>query len=72
MISNRTKKNIWLALAVLSLVAVIDLAIRVADGSVEWWNLVSVIIITFFCTRFYFCYRRQVKIGNLFGRVKKF
>lgn len=71
MISNRTKRNIWLTLAILSLGAVIDRAIRVADGSVEWWSLVSAIIITIFCTRFYFCYRSQVRAGNLFGPAKK-
>lgn len=57
MISNKAKRNIWLTLAILSVGAVIDRAIRVADGSVEWWNLVSAILITFFCTRFYLCYR---------------
>lgn len=61
MISNKAKRNIWLTLAILSVGAVIDRAIRVADGSVEWWNLVSAILITFFCTRFYLCYRADYR-----------
>ncbi len=69
MLSNKVKRNLWLTLAILSLAAVVDRAIKVADGSVEWWNLVSAIAITAFCTKFYLCYRKQVKKGNLFGRV---
>lgn len=69
MLSNKVKRNLWLTLAILSLAAVVDRAIKVADGTVEWWNLVSAIVITVFCTKFYLCYRKQVKKGNLFGRV---
>lgn len=69
MLSNKVKRNLWLTLAILSLTAVVDRAIRVADGTVEWWNLISAIVITAFCTKFYLCYRKQVKKGNLFGRV---
>lgn len=61
MLSNKVKRNIWLALAILSVGCVIDRVIRVIDGSVEWWNLVTAIVITAFCTKFYLCYRKQVK-----------
>lgn len=61
MTSNRVKRNIWLALAILSLVAVVDRSVRVIYGTMEWWNLASAIVITAFCTKFYLCYRRQVK-----------
>lgn len=71
MISNRVKRNVWLVLAVMSVGAVVDRAIRVAEGTVEWWNLVSTIVITAFCVKFYLCYRREVKNGNLFGRSGK-
>lgn len=71
MISNRVKRNVWLVLAVMSVGAVVDRAIRVAEGTVEWWNLVSAIVITAFCVKFYLCYRREVKNGNLFGRSGK-
>ena len=65
MLSNRARRNIWLTLAILSLAAVVNRTIKVIDGSTEWWNLVSAIIITAFCTKFYLCYRKQVKQGNL-------
>lgn len=72
MLSNRVKRNIWLTLTIMSGIAVIDRAVRVATGSGEWWNLVSAIIITALCAKFYICYRKQVKRGNLFGRVRIF
>jgi hypothetical protein len=69
MVSNKVKRNVWLVLAILSFAGIIDRAIRVADGSIEWWNLCSSIVITAFCVKFYLCYRRQVRKGNLFGKV---
>lgn len=72
MLSNKTKRNIWLTLAIQSVGCIIDRAIRVMDGSVEWWNLITAVVITAFCIKFYLCYRKQVKRGNLFGRVKVF
>lgn len=70
MISNRVKRNIWLTLAILSLGTVVERAIRVADGSIGWWNLIASILITAFCTKFYLCYRRKVKEGILFSNMK--
>lgn len=72
MLSNKVKRNIWLTLAILSVGCIIDRVLRVIDGSVEWWNLITAVLITAFCTRFYLCYRKQVKRGNLFGSVKLF
>lgn len=72
MLSNKVKRNIWLILAILSVGCIIDRAIRAIYGSIEWWNLVATIVITAFCTKFYLCYRKQVKRGNLFGRVNFF
>lgn len=69
MIGNKLKRNLWLTLSVMSVIAVVDRSIRVVDGSLEWWNLASAIVITAFCTRFYLCCRKQVKRGNLFGPV---
>lgn len=70
MISNKVKRNLWLTLAIMSVVVVVDRSIRMIDGSLEWWNLASAFIITAFCTKFYLCYRKQVKRGNLFGSVR--
>lgn len=61
----------WLVLAVMSVGVVINRAIRVAEGTAEWWDLVSAMVITAFCVKFYLCYRREVKNGNLFGRSGK-
>lgn len=72
MISNKVKRNVWLTLAIMSTACIADRAIGVADGSLEWWNLVTTIIITGLCTKFYLCYRRQVRKGNIFGRVDVF
>ena len=72
MLSNKVKRNIWLTLTILSVGCIIDRVIRVIDGSIEWWNLVATIVITTVCTKFYICYRKQVKRGNLFGRVDLF
>lgn len=68
MLSNRVKRNIWLALSIMSSVVIIDRAIRFADGSVEWWSLLSSVIICIACVRFYLIFRREVKEGKLFGR----
>lgn len=59
MLSNRVKKNIWLVLLIVSIVGIIDRSIRVADGSLDWWNLVSVIIIAAFCARYYINCRKN-------------
>lgn len=69
--NNRVRRNIWLIFAILSFGAVVNRAIRVADGSVEWWSLVCSILITVFCVKFYLCYRAQVKKGNIYGRVRR-
>lgn len=72
MLSNRVKRNGWLTLAVLSASGVIDRAIRLFDGTIEWWEFVFSLLITALCVRFYLCYRIQVKRGNLFGRINVF
>lgn len=59
MLSNKVKRNFWLTLAILSVGCIIDRAIRVIDGTIEWWNLVATIVITAFCTKFYLCYRNR-------------
>lgn len=68
MLSNKVKRNIWLVFSILSLACVVEWAVRLIDGSAEWWNLVSSIIVTALCVRFYLGYRRQVRSGILFNR----
>lgn len=71
MISNKTRRNIWLVFSILSAFAVINRIIRVATGNLEWWNLAVSIVVFALCAKFYLCYRRQVKSGNLFGRAER-
>lgn len=66
MLSNRVKRNIWLALAIMSGVATVGRAIQTFNGSVEWWNVLMTLIITAFCVKYYLCYRKKVKQGILF------
>ena len=59
MLSNRVKRNIWLTLTILSALTIIDRTVRVVEGSVEWWNLLSAVIVTALCGKFFMCYRKQ-------------
>ncbi len=70
MLSNRVKRNIWLTLTILSALTIIDRTVRVVEGSVEWWHLLSAVIVHAQYGNSFLCYRKQVKRGNLFGRVK--
>ncbi|MDE7385742.1 MAG: hypothetical protein K2N28_01240 [Muribaculaceae bacterium] len=67
--SNKCKRNLWLVLGIMSVAIVIDRAIRLAHGDLEWWQMLSPIIITVFFTRFYLAYRRAVREGNMYGKV---
>lgn len=61
MLSDKTKRNIWLTLAITSILAVINRTIKLAAGETEWWSLASAIVILTYCTKFYLCYRRKVR-----------
>lgn len=69
MLSNKTKRNIWLALSVMSALTVIDRSIRLVIGEISWWKLAFSVIVTAFCVKFYLTFRKQVEKGNLFGHV---
>ncbi|GFI67758.1 hypothetical protein IMSAG192_01293 [Muribaculaceae bacterium] len=72
MLSNRVKRNIWLTLTILSFLMIPDRCARVVNGITHWWTLLVTIALFAICEHFYMCYRKQVKRGNLFGRVKIF
>lgn len=61
MLSDKTKRNIWLTLAITSILAVINRTIKLAAGETEWWSLASAIVILAYCTKFYLCYRRKAR-----------
>lgn len=69
MLSNKVRRNIWLAMSVVSVAVVVDRSIRFANEEIEWWRLVSAIVIMALCIKFYWRYRREVRNGNMFGRV---
>lgn len=60
MLSDKVKRNIWLTFAVLSALSVVNRAIRLADGTAEWWQLCSSVVITAACVIFYLDCRRKV------------
>lgn len=72
MIPNKVKRNIWCALGILSLAATIDRSIRLAAGKIEWWEVCSAAVITACCLKCYLSYRKEVKNGNLTGKVNPF
>ena len=52
-------------MSVVSVAVVVDRSIRFANEEIEWWSLVSAIVIMALCIKFYRCYRREVRNGNL-------
>lgn len=72
MISNKTKRNIWFVLSIFSLAATIDRTIRLAAGKIEWWEVCSAAVIAVCCVKCYLSYRKEVKNGNLTGKVNPF
>lgn len=72
MIRNKTKRNIWFVLSIFSLAATIDRTIRLADGKIEWWEVCSAAVIAVCCVKCHLSYRKEVKNGNLTGKVNPF
>lgn len=72
MLSNIVKRNIWLTFSVVTFACVISRAIKVIDGSAEWWQLFSTVVIFSVIFKMFLAYRKQVKAGNLFGKVNPF
>lgn len=71
MVSNRTKRNIWLTLLLMGLLSIVSRVIDVATGG-KWWQLLSAIFITAMSYKAYSAYRKAVKEGNLFGPANPF
>ncbi len=64
MLNDRIRRNIWLALTVMSVAVIIDRLVRVIDGTIEWPGLLCALIISAFCARSFLCYRRKLKARN--------
>ncbi|MBO4945628.1 MAG: hypothetical protein J6C91_10305 [Muribaculaceae bacterium] len=69
-ISNRVKRNISLTLTVVGIICIIsriwDVAIAPASGQ-AWFDLFSILVLTYICFDNYMIYRRRVKKGIIFG-----
>lgn len=70
MLSNRTKRNIWLVMTILSFLVIPDRCARVVNGTTHWWTLLASMAIFVVCEHFYMCYRKAIKRGNLYGHVR--
>lgn len=72
MASNKVKRNIWQTLSIVSLMCVISRGIKVLDGTAGWWQLFYTTVVFAVIFKLYMAYRKQVKAGNLFGKVDPF
>lgn len=45
MLSNRTKRNIWLVMTILSFLVIPDRCARVVNGTTHWWTLLASILL---------------------------
>lgn len=59
--TDKTRSYIWLILAILSLICVVSRAVDLANGDKEWWHLITTMVITAFCTRYFICYRKKAQ-----------
>ena len=69
-VSNRVKRNISFTLLVVGLLCVAariwDVAIATSSGR-AWFNLFSIVVLTYICFDNFLIYRRRVKKGIKFG-----
>lgn len=60
-ISDKTRSYIWLTFAVLSFICAISRIVDLVQGDKEWWHLVTTLVITALCTKYFFCYRKKAR-----------
>lgn len=72
MVSNIAARNIYLILAISSFCGLIYSTIEVILGDGRWITLCPIAMSTALFLRFYLSYRKQVKRGNLYGKVRSF
>ena len=69
-ISNRVKRNISLSLTILGIIIIIsriwDVVITPSSGR-AWFDLFSIVILTYICFDNFTIYQRRVKKGIKFG-----
>lgn len=62
--TDKTRSYIWLVFAIFSLICVISRVVDLAHGDKEWWHLVTTIVVTALCFRFYLCYRKKAQANE--------
>lgn len=72
MISNITHRNVSLILALSSLAGVLYCVYSTIYKGTEWILICPIIMSTAIFTKFYISYRKEIKKGNIYGRVKRF
>lgn len=72
MLTNKTKRNFCLVLALLNAAMSIDRVICLATGDAKWWQLVSSLVAMALFLKLYYSYKRAVRRGNLYGYVRIF
>lgn len=72
MISNKTKRNVWLTMTIINVMVVVSRTIGVLNGEDEWWKLLSAICLNLVILKLYLSHRKAVKNGNLSGPVNPF
>lgn len=69
-ISNRVKRNISFTLFVVGIICIAsriwDVALALSSGR-AWFDLFSIVVLTYLCLDNYLIYRRRVKKGIKFG-----
>lgn len=64
MLTEKTRRNIWLTFSIVSVAVTVSRIIRFADGSAEWWSVLSAAVIAAACIKFYSDCRRRVNAGR--------
>lgn len=70
MVSNKVKRNIFLTLSVIGTGILAARIFDFATGAAEWWQPAVSAIILACCIKFYLNYRKAVKKGILFGKIR--
>lgn len=72
MVSNIANRNISLILAVSSCAGLVFCIYSTIIKGTRWTELCSIATSTAIFAKLYLCYRREVKNGNIYGKVNPF
>ena len=72
MVSNIANRNVSLIFAMSSFVGLLYCIYSVIFHGSKWIGLCPIVISTCIFTKFYLTYRREIKRGNIYGKVNPF